>query len=280
MLSAWAKYGRVPAIALLGASAGCGGNVAYEADPDATPKCTQGLQATVSGEVDGIPITAVFNLAHAVLSRSQGHWAVEWMFAQQGTAVATGAVTGTGTGADGDEVETSVLFVTPQTPPFDGAIFTAMTRLRIAPPEVTRLSQLRRVGWCPGSPIDGEVTFCSDADCSVGAPEWGSALLVGRIENTRIEERAVLISTTSWLGDARATHVMSNGGLTLVERSAESSAGVIAFPETSGNKAVLCVEEIAGPLTAGGFHATALSLAGERPGEPVSGELTLSVCVN
>jgi hypothetical protein len=55
---------------------------------------------------------------------------------------------------------------------------------------------------------------------------------------------------------------------------------VIAFPETSSNKAVLCVEQLADTLTRGGFHATTLSLAGERPGEPVSGELTLSVCVN
>ena len=254
--------------------------MAYEADPDAAPKCARGLQAMVSGEVEGIPITAVFNLSLAVLARSQGHWAVEWAFAQLGTAVATGAVTGTGTGADGDEVETTVLFVTPQTPPFDGAIFTAKTRLRIAPPEMMTLSQLRRVGWCPGSPIDGEVTFCSHADCSVGAPGWGSALLVGRIENTRVDERAVLISSSGSLGADRATHVMSNGGLALVERSAEGSAGVIAFPETSSNKAVLCVDEIAGPLTRGGFHATALSLAGERPGEAVSGELTLSLCVN
>jgi hypothetical protein len=115
------------AITLLGASAGCGGKVTGEGDPDAAPQCTRGVQALITGELEGIPINAVLDLARAGLARRGERWAVEWAFAPLGQAIATG------TGADGEDVDASLLFVTPQGPPFDGAIFTAAARLRVAP---------------------------------------------------------------------------------------------------------------------------------------------------
>ena len=38
--------------------------------------------------------------------------------------------------------------------------------------------------------------------------------------------------------------MLLKGGLALVEGPAESSSGVIGFPETGTNKAVLCVEQL------------------------------------
>jgi hypothetical protein len=99
-----------------------------------------------------------------------------------------------------------------------------------------------------------------------------SSEVSGHVRTVRTDDRTLAI----W--SPRAPHPTAVWRWSNV--SAESSSGVIAFPETSSNKAVLCVEQLADTLTRGGFHATTLSLAGERPGEPVSGELTLSVCVN
>ena len=82
-------------------------------------------------------------------------------------------------------------------------------------------------------------------------------------------------------GLRRVMSALSNGGLVLVDGgSPESAAGVIAFTETSANKTGLCVYQLAErPASDGTFHATALRLAGERPGEPVNGELSIRTCL-
>ncbi len=265
-------------IALFG-TAGCGGKVATEQDPDASLGCTPGsLYAIISGKLDGTPIDTRFNLTSAGLGGNGDQWSKHWTFIPLGHASATGV------GARGDEIETSMLLVTPQGPPFEGAIFTASARFRLETFEPATLTALRRVGWCPGSPIDGDLTYEPYApECPAGAPQPECALLEGRLDRAPVKEFGQQIYNTQFLDDAgvRAVrHELENGGLILVEWSPENAAGVIAFPETSANKAVLCVERLADrPTDLGGFHATALSLAGERPGEPVSGELSIRTCL-
>src|SRR5262245_8313065 len=96
MRSGWARLGRLLLTVLLGGIAGCGGRVGVEIEPDAPQEpdaaleCTSGLQALVTGSLNGTPINTLLSLTSAGSGYDGNLWTVVWGFEPLGYAVATG----------------------------------------------------------------------------------------------------------------------------------------------------------------------------------------------
>ncbi len=209
-----------------------------------------------------------------------GGWAA-WAF-EQGSHSPSGWILALSDGPQvqaGQAITGSALILLPPGPPFDGQVFTAtVTSTRPVSPYAIfsmpmTVTDLRKVGACPGASVGGSVELCvRDFYC----PE--PVQIDGAISGVGLRGRFDEVGA-SGSEDELVQYFGDGGVFAIALRQPEGATqGLLAFPESSSYDEILCLS--GAPLSPpnssiGQVSFDTVGVAGTMPGQPVAGSFTL-----